>query len=79
MEKRIVFKFGTNVLRNSEGVLDENRIKGFAKSIAEIKKNGSDVLVITSGAVGLGGDVLTIKVDEPYQNGFHFSFIIPSF
>lgn len=60
MEKRIVFKFGTNVLRNSEGVLDENRIKGFAKSIAEIKKNGSDVLVITSGAVGLGAKALGI-------------------
>ncbi|PLV63545.1 glutamate 5-kinase [Brachyspira pilosicoli SP16] len=52
--KRIVFKFGTNVLRNDEGYISLARIYSFIESIAKYKKMGKEVLVVTSGAVGLG-------------------------
>lgn len=52
--KRIVFKFGTNVLRNDEGYISLARIYSFIEAIAKYKKMGKEVLVVTSGAVGLG-------------------------
>ncbi|WP_455145483.1 glutamate 5-kinase [Brachyspira pilosicoli] len=52
--KRIVFKFGTNVLRNDEGYISLARIYSFIEAIARYKKMGKEVLVVTSGAVGLG-------------------------
>lgn len=52
--KRIVFKFGTNVLRNDERYISLARIYSFIEAIAKYKKMGKEVLVVTSGAVGLG-------------------------
>lgn len=52
--KRIVFKFGTNVLRNDEGYISLARIYSFIEAIAKYKKMGKEVLIVTSGAVGLG-------------------------
>ena len=51
---RIVFKFGTNVLRNDEGYISLARIYSFIEAIAKFHKMGKEVLIVTSGAVGLG-------------------------
>lgn len=52
--KRIVFKFGTNVLRGEDGYVSLPRIYSFIEDIAHLVKAGKEVIVITSGAVGLG-------------------------
>lgn len=52
--KRIVIKLGTNVLRNDEGYVSLSRIYTFIEDIAHLVKSGKEVIVITSGAVGLG-------------------------
>lgn len=52
--KRIVIKLGTNVLRNDEGYVSLPRIYTFIEDIANLVKSGKEVIVITSGAVGLG-------------------------
>ena len=52
--KRIVFKFGTNVLRGDDGYVSLPRIYSFIEDIAHLVKAGKEVIVITSGAVGLG-------------------------
>ena len=52
--KRIVFKFGTNVLRGDDGYVSFPRIYSFIEDIAHLVKAGKEVIVITSGAVGLG-------------------------
>lgn len=52
--KRIVFKFGTNVLRGDDGYVSLPRIFSFIEDIAHLVKSGKEVIIITSGAVGLG-------------------------
>jgi glutamate 5-kinase len=52
--KRIVVKLGTNVLRNDEGYVSLPRVYTFIEDIANLVKAGKQVIVITSGAVGLG-------------------------
>ena len=52
--KRIVVKLGTNVLRNDEGFVSLPRIYTFIEDIANLVKSGKEVIVITSGAVGMG-------------------------
>lgn len=52
--KRIVFKFGTNVLTRSSGEIALSRIYSFIESIADLKKQGKEVIIVTSGAVGMG-------------------------
>lgn len=52
--KRIVFKFGTNVLRGDDGYVSLPRIFSFIEDIAHLVKSGKEAIIITSGAVGLG-------------------------
>ena len=59
--KRIVIKLGTNVLRNDEGYVSLPRIYTFIEDIANLVKSGKEVIVITSGAVGLGKKRLGLK------------------
>lgn len=52
--KRIVVKIGTNVLANSDGMLDIGIMQKLASQIADIKSKGNEVIIITSGAIGAG-------------------------
>ena len=61
---RIVFKFGTNVLRNDEGEISLSRIYSFIEDISKLHKQGKEVIVITSGAVGLGAKKLNVDSSE---------------
>ena len=51
--KRIVVKLGTNILRNEEGSVS-SRVYSFIECLAKLAKQGKEIIVITSGAVGLG-------------------------
>lgn len=62
--KRIVFKFGTNVLRNDAGEISLSRIYSFIEEIAQLKKSGKEILIVTSGAVGLGAKKLCVDSSE---------------
>lgn len=52
--KRIVVKLGTNILRNSDGYVSLPRVFSFIEDMASLVKAGKEVILITSGAVGLG-------------------------
>lgn len=62
--KRIVFKFGTNVLRNDDKEISLSRIYTFIEDIAKLKKQGKEVIIVTSGAVGLGAKKLGVDSNE---------------
>lgn len=62
--KRIVFKFGTNVLRNDDGDISLSRIYSFIEDIAKLKKSGREIIIVTSGAVGLGAKKLEVDSSE---------------
>lgn len=51
--KRIVVKVGTNML-SSNGGIDKERIGKIASQISRLKDMGKEVLLVSSGAVGLG-------------------------
>ena len=59
--KRIVIKLGTNVLRNDDGYVSLPRVYTFIEDIAHLVKSGKEVIVITSGAVGLGKKRLNLE------------------
>ncbi len=62
--KRIVIKLGTNVLRGDDGYVSLPRIFSFIEDISNLVRNGKEVIVITSGAVGLGKKRLGLDSTE---------------
>ncbi|MBD9149742.1 glutamate 5-kinase [Candidatus Avelusimicrobium fimicolum] len=52
--KRIVFKFGTNALSTDNGDLALSRLYSFMEDIAALRAQGKEVMIVTSGAVGVG-------------------------
>jgi glutamate 5-kinase len=52
--KRVVIKLGTGVLTSGVGQLDTARIAAVCCEIAALRARGTEVLVVSSGAVGLG-------------------------
>ena len=56
--KRIVFKFGTNALSTDNGDLALSRLYSFLEDLAALRAQGKEIIVVTSGAVGMGKRVL---------------------
>ncbi len=52
--KRVVVKLGTGVLTSGIGQLDIGRIAAVCDQIAALRAQGTEVIVVSSGAVGLG-------------------------
>ncbi len=62
--KRVVIKLGTNVLRGDDGFVSLPRIFSFIEDISHLVNSGKEVIVITSGAVGLGKKRLGLESTE---------------
>jgi glutamate 5-kinase len=54
LPKRIVIKLGTRVLTSGIGQLDTARIEAICRQVAALRSAGTEVVVVSSGAVGLG-------------------------
>lgn len=52
--RRIVIKVGTNVVMRDDGRLALSQLYGIAEAVARLRQQGRDVLMVSSGAVGLG-------------------------
>jgi glutamate 5-kinase len=52
--RRIVVKLGTNVIMRSDGKVALGLLCGLVEQIAALRARGVEVLVVSSGAVGLG-------------------------
>ena len=59
--RRVVVKIGTNSLTGPGGSILTDRIEVLCSQIAAIRKLGFDVLVVSSGAVGMGIGKLALK------------------
>ena len=62
--KRIVIKLGTNIIRNENGEVALSRIYSFIEDISKLIKQGKEVILVTSGAVGLGKKKLNLESTE---------------
>lgn len=58
--KRVVIKVGTSLLTSPEGI-DALYIERLAAQISELRESGREVLLVSSGAIGLGARELGIK------------------
>lgn len=54
MTSRIVVKIGSSSLTGPEGGLNREAVAFFAAEIAALRKDGCEVLLVTSGAVAAG-------------------------
>lgn len=61
---RIVIKFGTNILTNEEGEVSLPRVYSFIEDVSKLKKSGKEVILVSSGAVGLGKKKLGVDSTE---------------
>jgi len=59
--RRVVIKLGTGVLTHGVGQLDEPRIASVCAQIATLRTRGTEVIVVSSGAVGLGMGALGLS------------------
>jgi hypothetical protein len=66
MARRLVIKLGTRVLTNS-GDLAEARLREIVRAVVALRKEGKQVLLVSSGAVGLGKALLGLKKDPESQ------------
>lgn len=56
--RRIVIKVGTNVVMSDDGPVAVGRLYALVESVAALRRAGRDVLLVSSGAVGLGAERL---------------------
>ena len=59
--KRIVIKIGTSTLAYETGLLNIRRIEQLVKIIADLKNSGKEIVIVTSGAIGVGMGKLRLK------------------
>ena len=51
---RVVVKIGTNVVMRDDGRLAVARLHAIVESIATLRRNGCEIVLVSSGAIGLG-------------------------
>ena len=52
--KRIAVKIGSNVLTRTDGTLDVTRMSALVDQVAELRRSGVEVILVSSGAVASG-------------------------
>jgi glutamate 5-kinase len=55
--KRVVIKIGTNTL-SKEGSVDKAYFRTIARQISQLRETGRHVVIVTSGAIGMGAGLL---------------------
>jgi glutamate 5-kinase len=52
--RKIVIKFGSSTLADAAGRIDDALLSSFASAIAELKKSGKEIIIVSSGAQAAG-------------------------
>ncbi len=58
---RIVVKIGTSTLTHATGHLNIRRVEALCKALSDIKNAGNEVIMVSSGAVGMGVGKLGLR------------------
>ena len=59
--KRVVVKVGTSTLTHKTGMLNIRRVECLVKTLSDLKNAGKEILLVTSGAIGVGAGKLALK------------------
>ena len=57
---RLVIKVGTSTLAHSSGKLNIRRVEALCKVISDLKNAGNEIVLVSSGAIGMGVGKLTL-------------------
>lgn len=60
-KKRIVIKLGTSTLSHKTGRINLRRMERLVRVIADLYNSGKEIIIVSSGAVGLGVGKLNLK------------------
>lgn len=60
-KKRVVVKVGTSTLTHCTGMLNIRRVEMLVKTLADLQNSGREIILVSSGAIGLGMGKLGIK------------------
>ena len=58
---RIVVKVGTSTLAHSTGCLNIRHIEELCKVLSDLKNAGNEIILVSSGAIGMGVGKLSLK------------------
>ncbi len=58
---RIVIKIGTSTLAHTTGRLNIRRVEELVKVMSDLKNSGHEVILVSSGAIGMGAGKLSLK------------------
>lgn len=58
---RIVVKVGTSTLAHKTGRLNIRRVEELCKVLSDLKNSGQEVILVSSGAIGMGAGKLSLK------------------
>ena len=58
---RIVIKIGTSTLAHDTGLLNIRRVESLVKVLSDIKNSGREIIIVSSGAIGMGMGKLGLK------------------
>lgn len=61
MQVRIVVKVGTSTLAHAGGIMNIRRVEELCKVLSDIKNAGNEVILVSSGAIGMGVGKLSLK------------------
>ena len=64
--KRIVVKVGTSSLTYPNGALSIRRIELLVKVLADLKNSGKEIVLVSSGAIGVGVGELGLRERPSY-------------
>lgn len=59
--RRVVVKVGTSTLTYENGRLNLRRIESLVRVLSDIKNSGREIILVTSGAIGVGAGQLGLK------------------
>ena len=63
--KRLVIKIGSSTLTTGDGRIDQSYLEAFAQQVAQVREEGWQVVVVSSGAIACGLERLGMSGKRP--------------
>lgn len=67
--KRVVVKIGSSLFCSKAGKLDTAMLSNIARQVSSLRKEGKEIIIVSSGAIALGMSVLKLN-DRPKELSF---------
>ena len=59
--QRVVVKVGTSTLTHATGLLNIRRVEQLVRVLSDLKNDGKEIILVTSGAIGVGAGKLGMR------------------